>query len=1022
MVLTHTSLLRLLMAALLFLPAALFAQQRAPIHAPAAQGRCPADSIAAQALTCFKKGNYAEADSLYIQALALKEAAEGENSPGYISVLCDYIDLCIESDKLKDLQSKIDRVMAARAVDPGKNSVGYAEILCHLGRYLIYTSQFSRAEEALGESLRIRREQLGEDSSPYIYAMIEMGTVQLYKQALAQAEECYTKAARFAEQIGDKRNQSYANISLAILYTFTGRTQQARTIFPDAIKMYQEQVGERHPTCIGALSGYALFFVITSNHREAELLYTQILALANDVLNEEHRLYLTALKALAGVYLSQGKYRQAEELTSQSARISKRLYGESSVEYASNLNQLGPIYMNLGDYARAEQIMVQSIEIQSKHPEAFRRTKASVYNSLGVIYLRQRRYGKALELFRESLALQKADKLLDNFLSQAIINNICSALLGGESQDFSAIEQDLLDALEIQKTKGSLTTAYLGQLTNLSALYRKTKQYDKSIARAEEAIAGYEAGPGTTSWQFINLLQHYSQALHLAGYPDKALATYSRCLGLMKVLAARDFLFLTEQERMQYWNAYNINIKEYLHFVISSDGIGAGFGYDCELFAKNLLLGSELALQKAIRESNDAELIASWKAIKEQPEARSQEQERSLLAALTKSGVIDQFSVGRQQVQQALGSGEAAIEVINAPTRMDGTGQIGYYALILTASSETPALVPLCTHEELEQALGEGNVPHTFYRQLWTTLEPYLRQTPKIYIALSGLFNRISFDALQDEKGYLTNRYEFHRLLSTRDIQTLKGGAPWQTDTPSLVLFGGIDYGVSPEPLPGTNTSAGVRGQGFDYLPGSLQEVKAIEKITRTAHWEVTLFTDRTASEAQLRDYSGRSPAWLHLSTHGFYLTQGEGNRFKQDEDPMKRSGLLLSGANRSWTGADTLDTSNDGVLTAHEIAGLDLSNTELVILSACNTALGDIDYSEGVYGLQRAFRMAGVQKTIVTLWEIPDKESAEFMKEFYTALRVDRDVATSFRRARQYMQRKYSAHPEKWAGFVLIE
>lgn len=999
---------------------------------------------ATEAREHFQKGRYAQADSLYTRLFDELP----EESDEYIAALSDYIELCIGSDKIDGLRPKIDQVLAARAKSPGKESPEYAEILNHLGQYLCCIFKFGEAEEVLTEALRIRKEQLGEESSLYVYSLMCLGVAYTYQQEFAKGEEYYLNATRIATHTGDRRNQAEADLCLAVLYAYTGRIPQALELFPDALKMFEELVSDHHPNYVTPFSNYASICLISGDLIRAEPLLLRAVELCGEVLGEEHRQYLATLNALTNLYIRQGKYEQSEELMLKSVDLSKKLYGESSPPLASSLSLLSTVYMNLGDYTRAEQTMRQSIEILSKTPEAFRRSKATSLNSLGVIHLKQRRFNEALATFREALEVQKEYNLLDNFVSLAIVNNMCSALLALEGQNLAPIESDLLAVIEMQKKNGNAASSYVEVLGNIGKLYLIDKQYDKAIAYIEEAIAGYEQGIGVMNAQFINQLGHHADALYEAGRSAESITAYTKCLNQIKELAARDFLFLSEQEREQYWHSYNFRIKYFLNVAAVTGASAAGFAYDCELFAKNLLLSSTLTKQNAILKSNDKELIALWQQIKMQrsdkSQEQSQEQERKLVSRLRESGIADEFSIGWQQVQQMLAPNEAAIEIVNAPGD-DSLSQIRYYALILTRSSESPRWVPLCSEEELRQMLGqeEAASSQALYELVWAPIEPHLEQVTKIHIAPSGLFTSLSFAALRNQGTYLLDRYELHRLLSTRDIAAQQAETLRNPRKESLALFGGDDFGMPPAPLTEAQCSPltrsvvndlrQLRGQGFDYLPGSLLEVSQIEKITRRTKWQIALFTGVEATESRLKSYSGHSPKVVHISTHGFYFapshkdslpaTPQESNSFRNSEEPLMRSGLLFSGANSIWTNkTQNTDATDDGVLTAYEIANLDFSDTELVVLSACDTALGDIDYNEGVYGIQRAFRLAGVKAMIGSLWKVPDTETVRLMTEFYRHRTAGMTTHKAFAQAQAAMRATHPDDPHSWAGFVLVE
>ncbi len=216
------------------------------------------------------------------------------------------------------------------------------------------------------------------------------------------------------------------------------------------------------------------------------------------------------------------------------------------------------------------------------------------------------------------------------------------------------------------------------------------------------------------------------------------------------------------------------------------------------------------------------------------------------------------------------------------------------------------------------------------------------------------------------------------------------------------------------------------RGASWRYLPGTLSEVEFIKPLFKQS----TLFTGAKATEEAFKSLQGKqAPDILHMATHGFFFKGGEIKKdqigkireFEYSNDPMIRSGLMLAGSNLKWKGEDIPSKLEDGILTAKEVAALNLYNTKLVVLSACETGLGDIKGSEGVYGLQRAFKAAGVNYLLMSLWTVPDEATAEFMKVFYTKLKQGFDIQTSFEQTQATMKLQYRNEPYKWAGFVLV-
>jgi hypothetical protein len=309
----------------------------------------------------------------------------------------------------------------------------------------------------------------------------------------------------------------------------------------------------------------------------------------------------------------------------------------------------------------------------------------------------------------------------------------------------------------------------------------------------------------------------------------------------------------------------------------------------------------------------------------------------------------------------------------------------------------------------------------------------------------------------------LMDKYELHQLTTTRYLAdgTLKKEKPMQ---PSLALVGGINFDEIPEQtkeadkeqsnedfafhvnLNKRSASNNVKKRGkrsssnygkrMESLPGTKEEVVNIAGLLNTTNWKVQTKSDKKAGEYEFKkELETKAPGVLHIATHGFafpdeakkeskLLDMNQTSTYKVSEDPMVRCGLMLGGSNISWSGNPQKmieQTGDDGILTAAEVANLDLSNTKLVVLSACETGLGKIEGSEGTFGLKRGFKLAGVEQMIVSLWSVPDKETMELMTLFYSDLTKTLNPVTSFYNAQKEMRNKYPTDPEKWAGFVLV-
>jgi len=350
---------------------------------------------------------------------------------------------------------------------------------------------------------------------------------------------------------------------------------------------------------------------------------------------------------------------------------------------------------------------------------------------------------------------------------------------------------------------------------------------------------------------------------------------------------------------------------------------------------------------------------------------------------------------------------------------------------------------------ELLSETGANYSGEDLYRLIIKPLEKYLEGKKRIYFSTDGILHQLSFAAFSDGVGeLLCDKYELVQLNSTGEL-VLEAREP---DKAPVVLVGGIKYEYTPnqtsaeekeesyayniledESIKQSRSNRG-RGTEWNYLPGTETEIEKLAGIYNENKLSTDTLTGVYATEESIKKLDGRSPKVLHIATHGFFFENpqrdqdrrmasfDEKDNYSISEDPLMRSGLILAGANYAWKNGSNPYEKEDGILTAYEISNLNLMKTDLVVLSACETGLGDIEGSEGVYGLQRAFRMAGVEKIIMSLWQVPDKETVEFMKTFYTKWLGGEEIREAFNNTQKEMSKKYKEEPEKWAAFVLLE
>lgn len=417
---------------------------------------------------------------------------------------------------------------------------------------------------------------------------------------------------------------------------------------------------------------------------------------------------------------------------------------------------------------------------------------------------------------------------------------------------------------------------------------------------------------------------------------------------------------------------------------------------------------------------------------------------KKLVSKCREYGDISEFmDIDYDAVKDKLGTNDILIDFTDFVSESQGRK---YAAFVINKKQKYPLLKLLFSESNIDSLYLKE--PDCFYEEpyaskirqiLWTPLSEYVVEGSTVYYVPSQLLFQISLESIPLEDGSLLgDHYNFIRLSSARELMRYQASLNISKTKPTAVLYGGLDYDMDTKEmvedakeykLPMTFALRGnlVRGDSvLISLPGSLQEVEAVAEILEKNNFDVTPYTKTDGTAESFVSMSGCAPDLLLLATHGFYYTPEEAlhNEYlKGYRDAMFLSGLVLSGGNAAWLGRELPKGSLGGILTANDISMLDLNGLELVVLSACKSGQGKAT-SEGLYGLQRAFKKAGAQTIVMTLWNVDDNVARDFMIKFYEEL-VDKknkwNKRTAFERAKNYIRKLY---PEVfyWAPFVMLD
>lgn len=862
----------------------------------------------------------------------------------------------------------------------------------------------------------------------------------------------YQAAKELYRQADDNEGAAQAAILLAKSYALQGQN----TLAKGQLDLVLLNEGTLHPQIVatayqvqGELWRQQLQFSASAEAYQK--------ALAIWLTQNQKMQSVECLNAMASLFETIGDLPRTIKHYREAIQIAQELENKEVVAFL--YNNIGITYRLLGDYAKAKESYHNALSIEPKGEYAEQISYA--YNNLGIIYEQEGAYDLGIESYEKSIAIKEQYNDLKG-LATGFIN--LGNLYRRINRDSEALEvfQKALAIARQQKDRESEAYAY----GNLAACYIDEKNYDVALEYSLKNLEIAEAIdlrlPMKEAYRQLAWIYENTQKW------DLAQEHYGKIIDMNRKEIDANFTVLSENEKELFFRTIADDYDRFYAFAYGrqyqNPQVNAEL-YNAILTNKGLLLKSGTAMNNTILSSDNPRVIEmynQWVALKQELarqyglpahkrsdrlqniEVEANDLERELVILSSDFSSYQGLGThGWTDIRDGLQVGEAAIEFAHFKAKGDSTY---YAALIVTKQSDYPLFCLLFEEKRLEELIGSvGGSSHRFilnlygtlanpntqlYELIWQPLEPYLQGYKKVYYSPAGLLHKISFAALSKGNGHVL--LDDYQLMLVSTTANSVGVQHDQMDGMSqIALFGGIQYNHKAES--GT----------WHPLEGTQKEIELIASLFADRGVNVVFLNDTLAKEENFKRVSPKSDI-LHIATHGFFYpdpekqqeimemekeighvqfrgaTDHQGGRvFIHSENPLMRSGLIFAGANDYWS--DQFESlEEDGILTSLEVLNIDLRKNRLVVMSACETGLGDIHGSEGVYGLQRAFRMAGASKIIMSLWQVPDTETAEFMRLFYTQLIQTNSIQEAFATAQLQMRKKYD--PFLWAAFVLLE
>ncbi len=1006
------------------------------------------------ALLYYTQGKYEQALPLNKRSLAIKEKLLGQEHPNVATALNNMGMLYYEQGKYGEALPLYQRSLAIKEKALGKEHPSVAYILFNMARLYYAQGKYEQAMPLYQHSLAIEEKTLGHEH-PFV-ALILNHLAELYRvqHKYERALPLYQRSLVINEKVHGRSHLDVASSlnGLALLFHNQGEYEQALPLYQRSLAIREKVQGRNHPELAPVLNNLAELYRAQGKYKQALPLYQRSLAIKENNLGRENPGVALSLNNLALLLHDQGEYEQALPLYQRSLAIREKVQGSNHRELVHVLNNLAAIYRDQGNYEQASAHIQRSLAIMEKALGPQHLQVARVLNNLAAIYTKQKKYEQSLLLYQRSLVIKEKVLGYEHPDVALTLNNLAGMyMLQGDDEQASPLIQRSLAVMEAALGNNHPYVAM--SLNNLAQLYKAKGKHDQAFPLYQRGLAVLEKALGKEHPDVAKILNNMADLYWVQGQIVRAVGYFRHADAVQEYNVRAGITGLSETDKHMFMTTMTGTLYVYIIFAIQTKHADADQLAAARLLRhKGRVLDDTTTSLAALRRRagpDTVAVLAEFRSVRSQyatqlrrgpgqiPVAQHRANLQSLqdrmstlerdIAKRSKPFRLARKPVTVAAVQNALGPRTALVEWVRyQPSHLEGrvprqlwVDRPRYVAMVLKPKGHPQWF-------DLGDAAEIDNLVHTLHnrmnrkhaevpalaQQLYTRLmaKPMAHIGPAeyLYLAPDAVLNQVPFAALMDEDGrYLIETHGLSYLTSGRDL--LRMAESTEPKSPALIVAD-PDYG---QPRPGQ--------LAFQPIPKAAEEANSVQSFLPGAQ----VLRGAEAREQRIIDVA--APEVLHVATHGQFLYADCGLE-DQDEhrcdDAMLKSSLAFAGAN---LGRDA--DGNDGLLTAHEVMGMNLFGTKLVVLSACDTGLGDADMTtsagrsigeaDGLYGLRRAFVVAGAESQMVTLWKIDAYTTLDILAEYYRLLKQGMGRSEALRHIQLDMIRQ-GRHPYRWAGFIL--
>jgi CHAT domain-containing protein/tetratricopeptide (TPR) repeat protein len=1006
------------------------------------------NSIILVCLNYYNIGNFEKSIEYGEKVKSIIKELKGDKSPEYarvIGTLGAYYNNNGNYDKAESLLK--EALDLERLFYKGDNPL-LAQSINNMAAFYYGIGKYIEAESLLIESLEMRRRIFKGDNSNLALSISNLGVFYKRRGDYIKAESMYKEALEMNRRIFKSDHPNLANTinNMATFYLSRGKYKEAESLYKEALSMRRRIFKGDNPDLAGVINNLALFYYETGNYNEAEPLFREALEMRGRIFKSDHPDLAESINDMGYFYDGLGNYKEVEFYYKEALEMRRRIYKTDNPDLARSLSNMATLYTTIGNYIAAEPMFKEALEMRRRIFKTDNPELAQSIENMACFNDYIGKYQESEPLHLEALEMRRRIFKTDHQNVALSLNNM--ALFYYNVGKYEEAELMFKEALEMRRRIfKSVHPDVIESLYHLASFYNSKRDYENA-----EPL-------------FIELFS----------IAEKIITDYFHFLSEIE----KDRFVSMGFKYYKSYLSYLVNIKINSNNLLDTLYLNSlNQEYNNLLFTKGMILNSNNKMKNQIVNCGDSSLLDLYNSLRYKREYISklykltnQELEDKKInfdSVLNSANIIekelsrksDNFTndnddriIRWTDIYKVLKKNEASIEIVRF-NYFDGkkfTDSVIYGALILKSLEVYNPIdfILLNNGNELEQlqiknyqnCIKNRLLDYESYNHFWAKINEKLKGVKKVFLSPDGIYNKINLATLYNPKTkkYLLEEMEVQVITSTRDLVVNKEKKKPEYNN-TAVLIGNPRFNLDKTEYKKVSTSLENKFKtdyfineetelsmrsGILPLPGTGIEIDKISRLLKNKNWKVEKYTDNLAIEEVVKKI--QNPRILHIATHGKFLSDNElnytifnsdFNRQRKMDNPLLSSYLIFAGADSP----DTIKSSelDDGFLTAYEAQNLYLDKTELVVLSACETGLGEIRNGEGVYGLQRAFIQAGARSLIMSLWSVSDEATQELMVSFYQKWLSGKTKRQAFREAQQELKTKYP-QPYYWGAFVMV-